>query len=76
MIEECQVCRSFVAEERPNAVCQICLRRTCHNCQRICDKCLETVCMRHIRVYEVWKQGQFHLFKLCDKCKDVKDVWK
>lgn len=75
MVEECLICRSFVSEKRPNPMCQICLKRTCHNCQRICDKCTQTVCMRHIKTYGIWIQGQQHFFKICDMCKGVKNVW-
>ncbi|MBS3051863.1 MAG: hypothetical protein J4428_00640 [Candidatus Aenigmarchaeota archaeon] len=72
-LEECEVCRAFVTQSRPNPICQICVKRTCHNCQRGCDRCGQTFCMQHSSTYERWRQGTKHFFKLCEICKDV---WK
>ena len=75
--EGCLVCKSIVAESRPNPICQIqtCNKRTCHNCQRVCDLCLQTVCMKHIRLKDFNLEGRKSMFKACDNCQKIKFSW-
>jgi len=71
MPERCEACGTVIFAEQKKGRCNICLKETCSNCSRVCDRCLQTFCSRHVQTYEVWRQGNLYLHKLCDLCKKV-----
>jgi len=66
---ECEICRSVIFREQINGVCQICGRRTCPNCRRVCERCQRVFCMYDIEKVEVWRQGQMQRLMLCKSCR-------
>jgi hypothetical protein len=65
---ECEVCKSIVRRDQLEGKCNICGRRTCVYCYRICEKCQKVFCFNHVRRVEVWRQGVLTRMLLCKNC--------
>lgn len=68
---ECRICKSVITRDQINGECQKCVRKTCVNCKRTCDRCQKIFCMFDIEVKLVMRQQQPHIHKLCGNCREV-----
>jgi len=68
---ECETCKSIVRRDQINGVCETCGRRTCIQCQRVCDKCKRIFCIYHVEAREVWRQGTLDRIALCERCSNL-----